>query len=167
VACVPQLKPENVSLLTELVAKYEPSVLCLQEHKLQEKDVPPIEKQAGRAAAELHRALDVLHGEEGVLGPRRAHPRCVGGGGGWGGFLHPLNTWGLVRRACRALGRSVGVRVGVGIEATLCAPSYPRNRGCVGVLSSTDACARCAALVQLECWNVGMLAVGAPREARR
>jgi len=45
VACVPQLKPENVSLLTELVAKYEPSVLCLQEHKLQEKDVPPIEKQ--------------------------------------------------------------------------------------------------------------------------
>lgn len=44
-ACVPQLKPENVSLLTELVAKYEPSVLCLQEHKLQEKDVPPIEKQ--------------------------------------------------------------------------------------------------------------------------
>ena len=34
-----------MALLTDMVAKYEPSVLCLQEHKLQEKDVPPIEKQ--------------------------------------------------------------------------------------------------------------------------
>jgi exonuclease III len=40
-----QLKTENAELLSKFISEHHPNVLCFQEHKLQEKDVAPIEKQ--------------------------------------------------------------------------------------------------------------------------